>query len=54
MLNEEVGTRTEIKNLNSIKHLESAINVEISRQKNILINRGKITKKTLTFDEKQM
>ena len=43
-----MGTKVEIKNLNSFKFVENAINFEIARQINRLENGGKITRdKTL-------
>ncbi|MCF8266692.1 MAG: Asp-tRNA(Asn)/Glu-tRNA(Gln) amidotransferase subunit GatB [Ignavibacteriales bacterium] len=44
------GTRTEIKNLNSFRHVEKAIEYEIGRQKDILENGGKIIQETLLWD----
>ncbi|MDX1708347.1 MAG: Asp-tRNA(Asn)/Glu-tRNA(Gln) amidotransferase subunit GatB [Desulfobacterales bacterium] len=43
---EAFGTRTEIKNLNSFKHVEKALHYEISRQREILIDGGKVTQET--------
>jgi aspartyl-tRNA(Asn)/glutamyl-tRNA(Gln) amidotransferase subunit B len=40
------GTRTEIKNLNSFKHVEKALHYEISRQKEILLDGGTINQET--------
>ncbi len=44
------GTRTEIKNLNSFKHVEKALFYEIERQKEILMDGGKITQETRLWD----
>jgi aspartyl-tRNA(Asn)/glutamyl-tRNA(Gln) amidotransferase subunit B len=41
-----LGTRAEIKNLNSFKHVEKALQYEISRQKEILIDGGQIVQET--------
>lgn len=46
------GTRTEIKNLNSVKSIVSAIEYEKKRQIQILESGGKIEKDTLRYDEK--
>lgn len=54
MFNGKNGSRTEIKNLNSIKDLENAINIEIDRHKKILIDGKSVAEETLTFDEKTM
>jgi aspartyl-tRNA(Asn)/glutamyl-tRNA(Gln) amidotransferase subunit B len=40
------GTRTEIKNLNSFRHVEKAIYYEIARQKEILIDGGRVVQET--------
>ncbi|MCL4126753.1 UNVERIFIED_CONTAM: hypothetical protein GTU68_029690 [Idotea baltica] len=44
------GTRTEIKNLNSFKFVEQAIDYEVARQLKILKGGGKITQETRLFD----
>jgi len=44
------GTRTEIKNLNSFKFVERALEYEIARQTAILKSGGTITQETLLFD----
>jgi len=41
-----LGTRTELKNLNSFKNVEKAIQYEISRQREILIDNGAVTQET--------
>ena len=46
----KMGTRTEIKNVNSFRFLENAINFEISRQKAILESGGHITQETRLYD----
>lgn len=46
----ELGTRREIKNLNSFKFLEDAINFEISEQIRILEDGGDIKQSTVLFD----
>lgn len=45
------GIRTEVKNLNSFKSVEAAINYEIARQLGILKNGGTITQETRGWDE---
>ena len=45
-----LGTRTEIKNLNSFRFLERAINFEIERQIEILSNDGAIVQETRHYD----
>lgn len=46
----ELGTRTEMKNINSFKNLEDAINYEIERQEEVLEDGGHIIQETRTFD----
>ena len=46
----KMGTRTEIKNVNSFRFLENAINFEISRQKAVLESGGHITQETRLYD----
>ncbi|MCX7834771.1 MAG: Asp-tRNA(Asn)/Glu-tRNA(Gln) amidotransferase subunit GatB [bacterium] len=48
----EFGTRTEIKNINSLRFVEKALTAEIERQTQILLQGGRIEQQTLTFDEK--
>ena len=47
---EELGERTEIKNLNSFRFLERAINFEIRRQIECIEAGGKIVRETLLYD----
>ena len=47
---EEFGTRTELKNLNSFKNVEKAIRYEIQRQTYVLEEGGKIIQETRLFD----
>jgi aspartyl-tRNA(Asn)/glutamyl-tRNA(Gln) amidotransferase subunit B len=46
----ELGTRAEIKNLNSFRYLRSAIDFEIARQTAILESGGVITQETRLYD----
>lgn len=48
---EQLGTRTEIKNLNSISNVEKAIEVEAKRQEEILLSKKSIVQETRRFDE---
>ena len=47
---EAFGTRTEIKNLNSFRFVERAINYEIERQIEVLEDGGSITQETRLYD----
>jgi aspartyl-tRNA(Asn)/glutamyl-tRNA(Gln) amidotransferase subunit B len=46
----EFGTRTEIKNLNSFRFVERAINFEIERQIDLLENGGEVVQETRLYD----
>ncbi len=51
---EAFGTRTEIKNLNSFKHVEKALQYEINRQREIITDGGEVIQETRLWDpEKQ-
>jgi len=50
MGSEVLGTRAEIKNLNSFKHVEKALQYEIDRQKEILIESGAVVQETRLWD----
>ncbi|CAN0606278.1 unnamed protein product, partial [Ectocarpus sp. 12 AP-2014] len=47
---DELGTRTEIKNVNSFRFVEKAIHHERSRQEDILDDGGSITQETRLYD----
>ncbi|MBL6689049.1 MAG: Asp-tRNA(Asn)/Glu-tRNA(Gln) amidotransferase subunit GatB [Pseudomonadales bacterium] len=47
---QEYGTRTETKNVNSFRFLEQAIRHEISRQKEILESGGRVAQETRLYD----
>ncbi|MCF7889993.1 Asp-tRNA(Asn)/Glu-tRNA(Gln) amidotransferase subunit GatB [Candidatus Bipolaricaulota bacterium] len=48
--NEEMGTKTEVKNMNSFRAVESALRFEENRQKETLESGGKIDQVTLGWD----
>lgn len=50
---EEFGTRTETKNLNSLKALQKAIDYEIERQIDVLEDGGEIIQETRTWDDEK-
>jgi len=47
---EELGTRTELKNLNSFRFIEKAINFEIERQIEVIEDGGEIVQETRLYD----
>lgn len=47
---ETLGTRTEIKNLNSFRFVERALNFEIERQIEVLENGGEVVQETRLYD----
>ncbi len=46
----ELGTRTELKNLNSFRYVQKAIDVEAARQAAVLSSGGRIIQETRSFD----
>jgi len=49
---DKLGTRTEIKNLNSFKFLQKGLEYEVERQINILKSNGKVIQQTRHYDDK--
>ncbi len=47
---QKLGTRSEIKNMNSFRNVERAINYEIKRQQELLEDGGKVVQETLLWD----
>jgi len=47
---EKLGTRAEIKNLNSFRYVEKAINYEVARQIELLEGGGKVVQETRLYD----
>lgn len=47
----KLGTKTEIKNMNSFKAIKEALNYEIERQKKILVSNNKIIQETRLWDD---
>ncbi|MDA3785697.1 MAG: Asp-tRNA(Asn)/Glu-tRNA(Gln) amidotransferase subunit GatB, partial [Deltaproteobacteria bacterium] len=46
----ELGTRTELKNMNSFRNVEKALEYEVRRQRDILLDGGSIVQQTLLWD----
>ena len=49
----ELGVKTELKNMNSIRGVERALEFEVKRQIEILSSGGRVTQQTLLWDEKR-
>lgn len=50
----ELGTRTELKNMNSFRNVERAITFEIERQIELVENGGKVIQQTLLWDPNKL
>ena len=48
---DKLGTRTEIKNMNSINNIAKAMNYEFQRQVQLIKNGGEVVQETLRFDD---
>ncbi|MCS7258204.1 MAG: Asp-tRNA(Asn)/Glu-tRNA(Gln) amidotransferase subunit GatB [candidate division WOR-3 bacterium] len=48
----QLGVRTELKNLNSLRNVKEGLEFEINRQTKILTQGGKVVQETLLWDEK--
>lgn len=51
---EKLGTRTELKNMNSFRNVEKAIQYEIDRQTRLIRSGGKVIQQTLLWDSNKM
>jgi aspartyl-tRNA(Asn)/glutamyl-tRNA(Gln) amidotransferase subunit B len=47
---DELGTKTELKNMNSFRFIERGVRAEIARQEQVLQSGGEVTQETLHFD----
>ncbi len=47
---EELGVKTELKNMNSFRFIERGIRAEIARQEKLILGGGQVTQETLHFD----
>ncbi len=47
---EEFGTRTELKNMNSFRHVLHALDYEVKRQRDILLDGGEVVQETLLWN----
>ena len=46
----ELGTRTELKNMNSFRNVQLALEYEVRRQRDLLLEGGKVVQQTLLWD----
>lgn len=46
----ELGTKTEMKNMNSFRYIERGVEAEIERQKQLVASGGRVVQETLHFD----
>ncbi len=46
----ELGTKTEMKNMNSFRYIERGVEAEIERQKQLIASGGRVVQETLHFD----
>jgi len=47
---QEFGTRTELKNMNSFRNVQLALEYEVRRQRDVLLEGGKVVQQTLLWD----
>jgi aspartyl-tRNA(Asn)/glutamyl-tRNA(Gln) amidotransferase subunit B len=47
---EELGTRTELKNMNSFRNVQLALEYEVRRQRDVLLDGGEVRQETLLWD----
>jgi aspartyl-tRNA(Asn)/glutamyl-tRNA(Gln) amidotransferase subunit B len=47
---DELGTRTELKNMNSFKNVQAALEYEVRRQRDVLLDGEKVVQETLQWD----
>ena len=47
---EELGTRTELKNMNSFRNVQKALEYEERRQRDVLLDNGEVVQETLLWD----
>ena len=50
---QKLGTRTEMKNMNSFRAIQNAVNYEVERQIEVIESGGKVEQETLRWDELQ-